>query len=108
LSHRFKYNLHKLSIALFLVVLFFNSLLLQAQIVDRNTPTKSGGNNANRRIVQITNPVLDKDFQDPTVIRSQGGKYYAYATEGNENGKRNNNREKCDIGKRCAVYCAGS
>lgn len=28
----------------------------------------------------ITNPVLDKDFPDPTVIHA-GGKYYAYATQ---------------------------
>jgi arabinan endo-1,5-alpha-L-arabinosidase len=29
----------------------------------------------------LTNPVLDKDFPDPTVIRVNG-KYYAYATQG--------------------------
>jgi arabinan endo-1,5-alpha-L-arabinosidase len=29
-----------------------------------------------------TNPVLDQDFPDPTVIRAADGAYYAYATQG--------------------------
>jgi beta-xylosidase len=33
---------------------------------------------------QLSNPVLDKDFPDPTVIRS-GSKYYAYATNSGAN-----------------------
>ena len=39
---------------------------------------------------QIINPVFNYDFPDPTVIRAADGKYYAYATEGNANGKHNN------------------
>ncbi len=35
------------------------------------------------------NPVLDIDFPDPTVI-NVAGTYYAYATQGNYNGKMNN------------------
>ena len=30
-----------------------------------------------------SNPVLNRDFADPTVIRTANGKYYAYATQGN-------------------------
>ncbi len=33
------------------------------------------------------NPVLNKDFADPTVIRIANGKYYAYATQGKVMGK---------------------
>ena len=36
------------------------------------------------------NPVLDKDFPDPAVIRFTNGKYYAYATQGWFNGKQLN------------------
>jgi len=36
------------------------------------------------------NPVLNKDFPDPTVIKASDGKYYAYATQGNANGSNNN------------------
>lgn len=35
---------------------------------------------------QITNPVLDRDFPDPTVIRA-GDRYYAYATNSRVGGK---------------------
>lgn len=35
---------------------------------------------------QITNPVLDQNFPDPTVIRAEG-KYYAYATNSSVDGK---------------------
>ncbi len=38
----------------------------------------------------IHNPVLDKDFPDPTVIRAADGKYYAYATQGKADGKMMN------------------
>jgi arabinan endo-1,5-alpha-L-arabinosidase len=33
-----------------------------------------------------TNPVLDADFPDPTVIRASDGTYYAYATQGERDG----------------------
>jgi hypothetical protein len=33
-----------------------------------------------------TNPVLDIDFPDPTVIRASDGTYYAYATQGERDG----------------------
>ncbi len=33
------------------------------------------------------NPVINKTFADPTVIRVATGKYYAYATQGNPDGK---------------------
>ena len=39
-----------------------------------------------RQPATLSNPVLDKDFADPTVIRV-GHKYYAYATQGTVNGK---------------------
>ena len=29
-----------------------------------------------------TNPVLDRDFPDPAVLRAPDGLYYAYATQG--------------------------
>lgn len=29
------------------------------------------------------NPVIDRNFPDPTIVRSDDGRYYAYATEGN-------------------------
>ena len=31
-----------------------------------------------------SNPILNKDFADPTVIRPANGKYYAYATQGSD------------------------
>jgi arabinan endo-1,5-alpha-L-arabinosidase len=34
----------------------------------------------------FTNPVLDVDFPDPTVIRASDGLYYAYATQGERDG----------------------
>lgn len=40
--------------------------------------------------IVINNPVLDKDFPDPTVIKSVDGKYYAYATQAPVNGKMAN------------------
>ena len=33
-----------------------------------------------------TNPVLDADFPDPTVLRASDGVYYAYATQGERDG----------------------
>ncbi len=33
-----------------------------------------------------TNPVLDADFPDPTVLRASDGLYYAYATQGDRDG----------------------
>lgn len=39
---------------------------------------------------QLANPVLDRDFPDPTVIRAADGKYYAYATQGSANGTISN------------------
>lgn len=38
----------------------------------------------------IHNPVLDKDFPDPTVIKAADGRYYAYATQAVVNGKMMN------------------
>lgn len=35
----------------------------------------------------IHNPVLNKDFPDPTVIHAPDGKYYAYATQASDSGK---------------------
>ena len=37
-----------------------------------------------------SNPVIDQDFPDPTVLKAADGKYYAYATQGSSNGKFNN------------------
>lgn len=37
-----------------------------------------------------TNPVLDRDFPDPTVIRAADGTYYAYATQGDHEGRTMN------------------
>lgn len=33
-----------------------------------------------------TNPILDADFPDPTVLRASNGSYYAYATQGERDG----------------------
>ena len=41
------------------------------------TPSASG---------TYTNPVLDADFPDPTVLRASDGLYYAYATQGERDG----------------------
>ena len=41
---------------------------------------------AQRKAFEILNPVIDRDYADPTVIRANG-KYYAYATQGNREGK---------------------
>lgn len=38
----------------------------------------------------FANPVLDADFPDPTVIRAADGFYYAYATQGQRDGKMAN------------------
>ncbi len=36
------------------------------------------------------NPVLDRDFPDPAVLRAPDGMYYAYATQGDEGGAMRN------------------
>lgn len=46
---------------------------------------------AQKKSIVITNPVLDMDFPDPTVINVHG-KYFAYATNGSYNGKTLNIR----------------
>jgi arabinan endo-1,5-alpha-L-arabinosidase len=38
----------------------------------------------------FTNPALNQDFADPTVILAPDGNYYAYATQSSVNGKMNN------------------
>lgn len=38
----------------------------------------------------ITNPVLDANFPDPTIIRASDGYYYAYATQGEVEGVMHN------------------
>lgn len=40
----------------------------------------------NKSTFSLRNPVFDKDFPDPTVIKA-AGKYYAYATQSTVNGK---------------------
>ena len=40
--------------------------------------------------IVLHNPVLNKDFPDPTVIKAADGKYYAYATQGDDKGKMMN------------------
>ncbi|HEY0547357.1 MAG TPA: glycoside hydrolase family 43 protein [Pyrinomonadaceae bacterium] len=53
------------------------------------TPTRQRG--ATQKAVAVaanfTNPVLDQDFPDPTVIRAPDGWYYAYGTQGAREGK---------------------
>ncbi|MEJ7741019.1 MAG: hypothetical protein WKF97_26675 [Chitinophagaceae bacterium] len=49
----------------------------QAQTAKKSTPVKHGQ----------SNPVLNANFPDPTVIKA-AGKYYAYATQGEVNGQR--------------------
>lgn len=44
---------------------------------------KNAGNKADSQIEKSTNPVLDRNFPDPTVIFYKGT-YYAYATNGNQ------------------------
>jgi arabinan endo-1,5-alpha-L-arabinosidase len=38
----------------------------------------------------FTNPVLDSDFPDPAVLRAPDGFYYAYATQGERDGRKVN------------------
>lgn len=38
----------------------------------------------------ITNPVLDSNFPDPTLIKASDGYYYAYATQGEVGGRMHN------------------
>ena len=40
--------------------------------------------------VTYSNPVLDENFPDPTVIRASDGLYYAYATQGERDGRNVN------------------
>jgi arabinan endo-1,5-alpha-L-arabinosidase len=54
----------------------------QAKAQLRQRPTASPV-----RASTYTNPVLDSDFPDPTVIRSSDGWYYAYATQTIINGR---------------------
>jgi arabinan endo-1,5-alpha-L-arabinosidase len=39
------------------------------------------------KIQTYTNPVLNQDFADPTVIKGGDGFYHAYGTNSNVNGK---------------------
>ena len=49
--------------------------------VPRRAPAPDGAPNA-RAARTYTNPLLDEDFPDPTVIRAADGFYYAYGTQG--------------------------
>jgi arabinan endo-1,5-alpha-L-arabinosidase len=46
----------------------------------------AGGAQAAAGAATYTNPVLDADFPDPTVIRAPDGTFYAYATQGERDG----------------------
>jgi len=50
-------------------------------------PTPAGHPGAAAGAGTYTNPVLDADFPDPTVIRAPDGTYYAYATQGERDGR---------------------
>ena len=50
----------------------------------------SGGALRLPAVATYTNPVLDADFPDPTVVRGADGAYYAYATQGDFGGRRFN------------------
>lgn len=40
-----------------------------------------------RSLAAYTNPVLDSDFPDPAVLKAPDGFYYAYATQGERDGR---------------------
>jgi arabinan endo-1,5-alpha-L-arabinosidase len=50
------------------------------------TPSTRGAEAEASSGATYTNPVLDVDFPDPTVIRGSDGLYYAYATQGERDG----------------------
>lgn len=62
---------HLLAAAALLVA---GSTRIHAQAVASRPPTRT-------RVATYTNPVLDEDFPDPTVIRASDGFYYAYGTQ---------------------------
>ncbi|MEA3038482.1 MAG: arabinan endo,5-alpha-L-arabinosidase [Sphingomonadales bacterium] len=45
---------------------------------------------ASPRTATFTNPVVDADFPDPAVLRAPDGFYYAYATQGERDGRKVN------------------
>jgi arabinan endo-1,5-alpha-L-arabinosidase len=45
---------------------------------------------ASPRTASFTNPVLDADFPDPAVLKAPDGFYYAYATQGERDGRKVN------------------
>ncbi|HWJ30332.1 MAG TPA: glycoside hydrolase family 43 protein [Flavisolibacter sp.] len=62
-------------------------LLILAIFLNACTATKNRINETGAlKDFSISNPVLDNDFPDPTVIKV-GNRYYAYATQGRVNGK---------------------
>ena len=48
----------------------------------------SGG--SERAASSYANPVLDSDFPDPAVLQAQDGSYFAYATQGEYDGRKLN------------------
>lgn len=50
----------------------------------------AGPTQTQARTVTYTNPVLDRDFPDPAVLKAPDGWYYAYATQGKVSGRQLN------------------
>ncbi|HEX6374045.1 MAG TPA: glycoside hydrolase family 43 protein [Longimicrobium sp.] len=66
-----------------------SAVLLTAALAACAAPAANapaGGARAAAGGATYTNPVLDLDFPDPTVIRASDGMFYAYATQGERDG----------------------
>lgn len=66
-----------LSAALFISIAYLNASAQSTRRARRSAKQPSRAN----KVVTYTNPVFDRDFPDPTVIRASDGYYYAYATQ---------------------------
>ena len=66
---------------------FLFSFLLLAVGCAELAPSREGSAPAASSSTTYANPVLDRDFPDPTVIQAADDAYYAYATQGTDDGE---------------------
>lgn len=68
------------------IYIFSRGISLDAQVSLLHKP-KAHSNVKTRATATYTNPVLNQNFADPTVLKASDGYYYAYGTNSSINGK---------------------
>lgn len=65
-------------------------LMIAALVLYLGTSPAISQQTAAQRVAGYRNPVIDSDFPDPSVLRGADGFYYAYATQGDVDGRMAN------------------